>query len=581
MRKTSVANLNKVSDQPLERVDLGISVIIPFFNNPGQLFRATLSVLSQTELPREIILIDDGSNETESCLVEQLLSELKTDIAIKLTKTKNEGPSSARLTGIRQSESDWIALLDSDETWHPKWLEITKKIIENEKPTTPLVISANRRLVTRNRNISYASLDEQPYGIKRKNRFSLILSNFIPTSTVVAKKLDLWSSFIPGIRYGEDYIAWLLSTNNQTLFIKVPQDIAYMYKPAVGYGGQGKNYLGMKMNLIRNLFNPKLENRIGFSERILIIALSLIKIPCGYMRIVYMNFLYFFSSENILNTKIKILNSLNFIPDKIFLDSLLLLRFGPTVFKKDQFLFQKKIQKYKLAVDQAHALMVDKIGVKKLITQKFPRIKVARTKRILRNGNLAEIPYTDLPAVLKVSNGTNSTLILEHLWDLETQQLQQVIDGWLARNMTYYREYLYQSVKPEAFIEERIESSLNAPNDYKFFCFDGHVELFLFCTDRYGTAGLRKGFFELDGSFIDLGIAEYSFNGNGGHLELLNQFSDAVKFASQLSRGHKFLRVDVYLEKEDIYFGECTFFDASGFKDYGSLNQRLGMRFAI
>ena len=94
-----------------------ISVVIPTFNRRQTIGRSIDSVLNQTLFPSEIIVVDDGSTDGTSDYIQSNFP------SIILLQQPNKGVSSARNMGIRSSNSDWVALLDSDDEWFPKKLE--------------------------------------------------------------------------------------------------------------------------------------------------------------------------------------------------------------------------------------------------------------------------------------------------------------------------------------------------------------------------------------------------------------------------------------------------------------------------
>ena len=91
-----------------------VSVVIPTFNRGHTLNRAIDSVLGQTLLPSEIIVIDDGSTDG----TEELIS--KEYSSVSYIKTDNRGVSAARNLGMKAAKSDWFAFLDSDDQWLPQ-----------------------------------------------------------------------------------------------------------------------------------------------------------------------------------------------------------------------------------------------------------------------------------------------------------------------------------------------------------------------------------------------------------------------------------------------------------------------------
>lgn len=101
-----------------------ISVVIPTYNRAAQVPAAVRSVLAQTGVSCEVIVIDDGSkDDTEAALASFAGS-------IRYIKTVNGGVSAARNRGIREATCEWVAFLDSDDTWHPDKLRLQLAAME-------------------------------------------------------------------------------------------------------------------------------------------------------------------------------------------------------------------------------------------------------------------------------------------------------------------------------------------------------------------------------------------------------------------------------------------------------------------
>jgi len=95
-----------------------VSVIIPAFNAAAYVGAALQSVLAQTFTDYEVILVNDGSSDTDQ--LQQVIQPYLSRI-IYLTQ-ENRGPSGARNLGIRRARGEWIAFLDSDDVWMPNYL---------------------------------------------------------------------------------------------------------------------------------------------------------------------------------------------------------------------------------------------------------------------------------------------------------------------------------------------------------------------------------------------------------------------------------------------------------------------------
>ena len=90
-----------------------ISVVIPTYNRAELLPRALASVNAQTLSPDEVIVVDDGSTDGSRELIATRHPECR------YLRQENRGVSAARNLGIREARGEWIALLDSDDTWLP------------------------------------------------------------------------------------------------------------------------------------------------------------------------------------------------------------------------------------------------------------------------------------------------------------------------------------------------------------------------------------------------------------------------------------------------------------------------------
>lgn len=94
-----------------------VSVIIPTYNRALICKRAVESVLAQTHGNVEIVVVDDGSKDNTREVIAGL------DHRVKYIYQANAGVSAARNTALEASTGDYIAFLDSDDTWLPWKLE--------------------------------------------------------------------------------------------------------------------------------------------------------------------------------------------------------------------------------------------------------------------------------------------------------------------------------------------------------------------------------------------------------------------------------------------------------------------------
>ena len=100
------------------------SVVIPTYNRSDFLKSAVASVLSQTCIDFELLIVDDGSTDKTPSLVAGYQ-----DARIVYVPQSHQGVSAARNAGIRASRGPWIAFLDSDDCFAPDKLTRAREYI--------------------------------------------------------------------------------------------------------------------------------------------------------------------------------------------------------------------------------------------------------------------------------------------------------------------------------------------------------------------------------------------------------------------------------------------------------------------
>ena len=102
--------------------------------------------------------------------------------------------------------------------------------------------------------------------------------------------------------------------------------------------------------------------------------------------------------------------------------------------------------------------------------------------------------------------------------------------------------------------------------DYKIHCFNGNPQFVLVCSNRFNKSGLIETFYDLDWQPISVSrpgsVADGAGNAKPLHLD------EMVTMAKKLSNGIPFIRADFYEIDGQVYFGELTFFPASGYKPF-------------
>ena len=180
-----------------------ISVILPTYNRKHTLQRSIGSILNQTYRPSEIIIIDDGSSDGSSELIESDYPN------IRLIKQSNSGVSSARNKGIKNSKGQWIALLDSDDEWLPDKLE--KQVQSLKEYSEYLFCHTNEIWIRRGVRVNQGK-KHQKYGGYIFDK-CLDICRISPSSSLFHKSiLEDAGLFDESLRVCEDYDLWLRIT---------------------------------------------------------------------------------------------------------------------------------------------------------------------------------------------------------------------------------------------------------------------------------------------------------------------------------------------------------------------------------
>ncbi len=255
-----------------------ISVIVPTFNRAHTLERALNSVIHQTCPPVEIIVVDDGSNDTTTAMIEAWRTTADFSGNFVYLKTANRGVSSARNAGAQAATSPWLAFLDSDDEWLPHKLNTQAPLTEDY----PLV--HGEEIWIRN-GVRVNAMKKYEKSGGRIFKRCVDICCISPSSVLISKdlftKLDGFRSDFPVC---EDYELWLrITARHEVGFVSEP-----VQKKYGGHEDQlSRLYKAMDFYRCRALV-PFLENRdITAEERAHVIKVLIEKCEIliqGYLK---------------------------------------------------------------------------------------------------------------------------------------------------------------------------------------------------------------------------------------------------------------------------------------------------------
>lgn len=188
-----------------------VSVIIPTFNRAEKVQRAVSSVLSQTFMDYEVIVVDDGSSDQTA----EALASFQNRITY-IAHTENKGVSAARNTGIRASKAPFIAFLDSDDHWLPEKLDVQMRFFQ-ENPeavacqTEELWIRNGKHVNPRNKHLK-PSGDIFEASLKR----CLVSPSAVMLKRSLLEQVGLFDEELPVC---EDYDLWLRMSSQHPVYL--------------------------------------------------------------------------------------------------------------------------------------------------------------------------------------------------------------------------------------------------------------------------------------------------------------------------------------------------------------------------
>jgi glycosyltransferase involved in cell wall biosynthesis len=196
----------------LESASPLVSVVIPSYNHRLYVGEAIESVLRSTMQDLEIIVVDDGSVDDSADLVGRF-----SDKRIKLYRQSNRGPHVAINRGVALASAPWVAILNSDDRFHPsklhEHLEFHRKHPDLEASASRVrYISESGAALARDRYVNWRY--EQLKDICRRSpslKSSLLVANHLITTSAlfVSKQVYIEIGGLIPLRYVHDWFCFL------------------------------------------------------------------------------------------------------------------------------------------------------------------------------------------------------------------------------------------------------------------------------------------------------------------------------------------------------------------------------------
>ena len=230
----------------------------------------------------------------------------------------------------------------------------------------------------------------------------------------------------------------------------------------------------------------------------------------------------------------------------------------------DPHTYNEKIQWIKLhGISDEMRMLSDKYAVRQWVERKIGEEYLIPVYGVFED--FSEIPFSDLPDqfVIKCSHGSGMNAIVRDKSNLSITRLKKKFSNWMDIDFSFQfgLEMQYFNIPPRIILEEYLENdSVGGLFDYKFWCFNGHVEFIMFLSER--SSVLKMNNYDKDWNLLPF---TYNYDNNPNPISKPDNLDEMIEIAEKLAEGFPHVRVDLYrLNDGRIKFGEMTFTSDSG-----------------
>jgi len=177
--------------------------------------------------------------------------------------------------------------------------------------------------------------------------------------------------------------------------------------------------------------------------------------------------------------------------------------------------------------------------------------------------NVNDINIDELPNrfVLKGTHGSGWNLIVKDKSKVNWYIWKKIMKCWLEQDLSWYgREWVYRNQPHGILVEKYLEDDSGELRDFKIICANGNP-LFMQIDENRAT-NHKRIYVDENGKAIDMDDSQESQHPN---IHFGDNQREMFRLAKELSSPFPYVRVDFYECNGKIYFGELTFFGASGF----------------
>lgn len=169
----------------------------------------------------------------------------------------------------------------------------------------------------------------------------------------------------------------------------------------------------------------------------------------------------------------------------------------------------------------------------------------------------------DKKCVIKTNHDSGRVTIVKDKSQINWKLLRKVLDTKMKSNFYYRgREPQYKNIKPYIIVEELLQDNGKVPKDYKIHCFNGKVQFTQVDSDRF--VDHYRNLYDTDWNLME---CQWMYK-KGPVDKKPFLYDNMIEIAEIFANDFDYVRVDLYLLENKIYFGELTFHPGSGWEPF-------------
>jgi len=237
--------------------NIPVTVLMTVYNSSQYILPAINSILRQSYVNFEFLIIDDGSEDN----IEEIIRSLNSE-KIRYIKLKHSGRSAALNYGLKEAKHDWVALMDSDDIAVPERLEKEVKLINISNKD----IIFSDSVFFKNKEIQFLNIiNTEKEDLKRK----IQLRGHICNSSVLYNRNFILENggYNENLVHSEDFDLWIRLLNKGN-FVHLNEFLLFMRIRDNSLSTKASEGPVTKISVFSGINKPMVEKRLGILSSI-------------------------------------------------------------------------------------------------------------------------------------------------------------------------------------------------------------------------------------------------------------------------------------------------------------------------